>query len=520
VKTQKSRLLPIVIVALLIIISIVLFIVHVKIITFPYQLELREGFVQLSTYAFLHGINPYSIPNNPVFINIYGILFNLFMLPFAVVFGNTLQLHRLINGILIFTQLIIIAKAMRTQRVGWLAIALATGFMWLGQLFGSTPLTRPDALGECLFLLTLLLPWICKFNVYSLILSIIFGIFSFQTKTYFFLSVIIIASYLFFFVSKQKAVLYTIAVVVLLALSIFILNHFFETYFVNTIYANSGGSLRLNIQKLFDQLNKFLRDYWGFFIFVFIFIENLRLELFNNFFRKTKIDLKHLNQPFFISSQFNFFAFCLVFTILFVIIILNNGTSQVYYYQLITPFLSMAIMMQIDRIKAYRNWLLLIAAITLLTQTYENLKPNFASYDVKDWFKLETRISNSKQILNSPLDMSILIEQDKPIAMSGQTQSFFIFPLKHLFLYPDPALMQKESERYINGIANKIKSKEYDFLETIENENYEKLLIGERLNKTQSNQNFISLYYHLSEILTIPMPQTNEVWKIGIWEPN
>ena len=84
--------------------------VQIKIITFPYPLELREGAIQLSTHALLNGINPYSLINNPVYINPYGILYNLLVLPFAALFGNSLQLHRLINGLLILGQLFLMVK--------------------------------------------------------------------------------------------------------------------------------------------------------------------------------------------------------------------------------------------------------------------------------------------------------------------------------------------------------------------------------------------------------------------------
>ena len=515
-KHQKSPLLIKAVVFILIILIVLFLFVHTKIITFPYQLELREGNTQLTTHAFLNGINPYAIPNNPLYINIYGVLFNLVMLPFARLLGNTLQLHRLLNGFFILTQAAIIIMVMRTQKTSWLAAFLAASFIWLGQLYFSTPLARPDALGGILFLLAIFIPWLYKFDLKSLTLSILLGVLSYQTKFYFFLSIVIIAGYLFLFVSKKKAVLYAVAAGILFTLNIFILYISFDTYFVNSLYVSSG-SLSMNFEKMFEQLSKFFRDYWGLHFFAFYLLNGFNIDQFKKAFSNIQINLKFIDKPA-LSLKPNFISFCLLFTLAIVVLILNNGTSQVYYYHLVTPFFIVLMMSKIDQLKNHKSWLLLLVVFTLITQSFENLKSDLAP--VSDWKKLENRITNSKIVLNSPLDVSILLDQNKPIAMSGHTQFYFLFPSERFFLFPDPQLMQLEGEKYIRNMTEKVRNKEYDFLETIENVNYEKFLIGERLDRTQADQKFIMSYYHPVELLTIPMPHTNEVWKIEIWEPN
>lgn len=515
---QRSPLLIKAVVILLIILTLHFICVHSKIITFPYQLELREGNTQLTTHAFLNGINPYAIPNNPLYINIYGVLFNLVMLPFAKLMGNTLQLHRLLNGFFILIQAAIIIKVMRTQKSSWLVALLAACFIWLGQLYFSTPLARPDALGGILFLLAIFIPWLHQFDFKSLTLSIVLGVLAYQTKFYFLLSIVIIASYLFLFVSKKRAIIYSIVAGAFFFLNIFILYLNFDTYFVNSLYVSSG-SLSMNFEKMFEQLSKFFRDYWGLLVFAFFMLNGFHLDHYKKALSKIKIDFKHINAPA-LPAKPNFIGFCLTITLLIVVLILNNGTSQVYYYHLVTPFFIILMMSKIDTLKNYKSWLLLLIVLTLFTQSVENLKSDLEPVNLSDWKKIEERISNSKLILNSPLDVSILLDQKKPIAMSGHTQFYFLFPSERFFLFPDPQLMRLEGEKYLQNIAGKIRNKEYEFLETIEKDNYEKFLIGERLDRTQTDQKFIMAYYHAVEILTIPMPHTNEIWKIGIWEPN
>jgi hypothetical protein len=501
-------------------IGILLLAIQIKIITFPFQLELREGVIQLSTQALLNGINPYTLGNNPVYINVYGILYNAVVLPFAALFGNSLQLHRLINALFILGQLFLMAKVMRLRKTGWMAIFITLLFMWLGQIFLTSPLARPDIFGELLFLLTLFIPLIYKFNTPSLIISMILGILTYQTKAYFFLGVIIIASYLFFFISKRRALFYAASAGALFLLSILALHQYLENYFVNTLYMAIGTTSR-NYSYLLMQSFKFLRDYWGLILTgigtLFVIADRTRI---NDFFR-IKFDFKNYGNPL-LSIHMDFLLYSLIITSLSVLLIFgeHSGTFMTYYYQLITPFLVMVVLTLIDKQKTNKNWLLLLAVLTLLTQSYENLKTDFLLFESPEWLKLEARISKSNQILNSPLDVSILIDQGKPIAMSGNTQFFFLYPTKPFFLYTDPEKIREEGNNYLGQIVSKIKNKEYDFLETMQNENYELFLIGERLNPPQSDISLISGYYHLVETLAIPMPHTYENWKIGIWEPN
>ena len=505
-------------------IGLLILAVQIKIISFPYSLELREGAELLSTHALLNDINPYALANNPIYINGFGVFYNLLVLPFAALFGNSLQLHRLINALFILGQLLLMAKVMRLQKTGWLAIFIAAQFMWLGQIFLASPTARPDTLGELLFLLTLLIPLIYKFNTPSLLISVILGILSFYAKAYFFLGVIITASYLFLFISKRKALLYAVGAGAILLISILIINQNLETYFVNTLFPLFiGKRISSSYLHLLMQCLRFMRDYWGLLLIGYSLVINIVNKTWISNFAKTKINIKPINAPL-LSFPMDFLLYSLIITSSLVLFLFgkHTGTYQTYFYHLITPFWVMLILIFIDKQKIHRKWFLLLAVFTLLTHSYENLKPDLLPFESPDWLKLETRISKSEQVLNSPLDVSILIEQGKPIAMSGFTEYYFLFPTQPFFLYPDPEKMKKEGQLYLGQISSKIKKRGYDFLETIQNEDYEIFLIGDKFNFPQSDPRFIPLsdYYHLVETLTLPMPHSFEEWKIGIWEPN
>ena len=515
----NSRFLKPIVVIFLIIFITTFLIAQIKIILFPYQLELREGAIQLSTYALTKGINPYSIVNNPIYINVYGILYNALILPFAYLLGNSLLIHRLINAILIFGQLGIIIKVMRMQNVGWIPTIAACLFNWLGQIFHTSSITRPDAFGELLFLISIFIPFIYKFNTVSLIISGIIGILSFQTKAYFVLGSILLCIYLFLFVSKKKALWYFCWIGFLFICSIVILNHFFEMYFVNTLLNNTLKTSR-NYAHLVKQCVKFIRDYWGLLIVgIPAFVVNLSQYNFKHLGRG-RIVLGDIKKPALeINIDFLYF-YLLIFSLLVLIIFgVHSGTFQVYFYQLLTPFFVMVIFRYINK-QQMQNLLILFSLITLMTQSFENISPLFKAQNQSDWAKLESEIIHAKNILNSPVDMSLLLKYNKEISISGMTQYFFLFPSYSFILYPDNSDMKKIGDNYISNLYNKIRNKDYDFLETIENANYEPFLIGEKLNPPGSDINFIKQYYHKVKTLELPMPLTNENWVIGIWKPN
>lgn len=151
--------------------------------------------------------------------------------------------------------------------------------------------------------------------------------------------------------------------------------------------------------------------------------------------------------------------------------------------------------------------------------SFNNLQPDFANFDDPDWSRLEQYVSQSHEILNSPLDIPFLIEKNKSVAMSGFTQYFFLYPERPSFLFSDPTAIKIEGQKYISGISKKIINQEYDLLETFQNEGYELFLIGEKLNYPQSDIAFIKKYYEQVDSLTITMPHTFEIWDIGIWMP-
>ena len=212
------------------------------IISTPYPAEYREESILLMTDFLIHGNNPFTLANHPLMTNNYGFLYNLVVLPFAILFGNTLAVHRAISILFIFASCILIVLTLLTLKVAW-PFAVAGGTIVMASLlFSGIPLSHPDGLGEFFFLLAILLPFYRKFDTPALIISGAAGILAFLAKPYFLLAVGVVGAYIFLFVSKKKGVIYAAGVSGALLLILYGINVFLECYFLDVILNNAGNA--------------------------------------------------------------------------------------------------------------------------------------------------------------------------------------------------------------------------------------------------------------------------------------
>ena len=186
------------------------------IITTPYPGEYREGAVLLFTDFLIRGVNPLSLANHPLMTNNYGFLYNLVVLPFATVVGNTLAIHRIVSIVFLLASCALIALTLGKAGVAWPFSLASSAIFMAGLLFGVTPLARPDTLGEFFFLLAVLIPWYRKFDSMSLLVSCVASVLAFLAKPYFIFSMAIVSMFLFLFVSKRKGIIYASLVMGLL----------------------------------------------------------------------------------------------------------------------------------------------------------------------------------------------------------------------------------------------------------------------------------------------------------------
>ena len=491
-----------------VILGIVLLLVQVRIITFPYQLEYREGAIVLTTQALLRGINPYIVENNPLYINVYGLGLHLVAWPLAALLGNSLALHRTISAMFTFFQLILVMSVLRHEKTGWLFILLASGFMWIGQLDSTSPLARPDTMGEYLFLCSLFIPYLLGFRSSSIILGVALGIFGFYTKPYFILGVPILLTYLFLFVSKKKAVIAGVGAFAGLLISALMVNYLFEAYFFNTIFSHVADAID-SYPHLLEQIITFAQDYWSIFAVGLVaggvFFQKAN---FQTTFSGLHLELRTFSDPL-LPVQFNFFSYCLLIPVVLIYFSMgrHTGATQIYFYQLLTPFVLIIFFHWVETLDWQKGWIVLLVMINLFTHTVQNLKVDLNFTVSPDWAQLNQALSNHSNILNSPVSVSMLVANNQTIIDSGQTWYFWPMPASASLFYPDLGRLKQVENDFLNGIQADIAHQHYD------------LIMFDRRNQREISPEFVQKYYKLERVIDLYLPHTSQTWKIELWIP-
>lgn len=483
--------------------------IHGKIIIFPYQLDYREGAILLTTQALIKGINPYLLANQPLYTNVYGFLYNFLVYPLTLIFGNTLSLHRSISAIFIAGQIFLMATVMRHRHYHWFYVVAASIFLWIGQLYFVTPLSRPDTMGEFLFLAGFIIPFLGQFNRKSLIISILAGLLGFYTKPYFILSVLIMACYLFLFKSKQISIRYALLFSVLFGISALIINKIYPAYFLNVFFTNSGSMLRY-ASHLLSQTEKFFLDYWSLLIILIIIFIKFIHSISNGKQRCSLLfDLKKFNEPLLGGSGIDIFQFSLIILGVLVLSLFgwHIGSQMAYYYQLLSPFLLIITFNYLQSLQWQAGFIIPLLVVNLCTHAYANLRIDFSSYDNDGWKAIIATLDNKHSVLNSPISVSKMIQQDQIITNSGLTDCFAPLPEKPFYFYPDIQETHQTKYDYWENVENNISDKKYDVI-------MEDVYLPDLVNMKNIRRN-----YRQSERIQLLMPHTDEYWDIQLWVP-
>lgn len=447
-------------------------------------LEIREGAVVITTDLLAKGQNPYSLLNMPVYANVYGIFYNLIVLPFANIFGVSFAVHRLVSLVFIVLSCYLVYKLLLDSKIPKYLSVFGVSLLFCQiTLKGYDILARPDSLGLSLFLLSLLIPFYKKFSFNSLVVGALFGILAFLTKPYFILGIFYLGIYLFFFKSKKRGFCFLVTSLLTLSAVALIMNYLFETYLINTVFShlevagNDSGHLK-------KQVAEYIK--WNFGI-----ITAFGIALF--YYRKKKrIDL---------------ISFSLIASILVVFLKmgLHSGNYMTYFTQLITPFfLFVALKFISKNVKSAVR--LLISTLLLVNILYWYHQSTSAQFNVgkntEYWIKWEELLSSQNNVYNSPLVAHVLARQNKPIYDTGQTEYY----LPGAKLANELGLDKEAYPRYLEykrGIINDVTEGKFDLV-TITKRNY-----------TPFDRKTLKQKYKLSDIWTVSL--FNDHWPTEIW---
>jgi len=502
---------------------------HYQLIVDPNPQAYREGGILLITDYLIKGINPFNIESMPLAYNAYGIVYHIVVYPFAKLFGSTLLIHRLVTGIFILLSCYILLLALLKSNVKFYLLIPALLIFYISLLFNDSSLSKPCSVGEFLFLCSVLIPFIHNYRNKSLFISIITGLLAFYTKPYFILGSVILGLYLFLFKSKKIGFLYSVIFGVMFLVSAFFVNLFFDSYFLNTMYVNVVVASNY-LPHVIQQFSDFTILNIGLIAILIlivseILVRNVEFIKFNIIsFRwidgiSSKMNLFNMTSPL-VRTNISLALFGVIVTSLIVALKLSghNGNWMVYLFQLISPFFILLTFSLIAN-KPDKIFVIIIPLLTLSLFLYYSYLPH-KHYTCNEWNKINQLIESNENILNSPAIAPLLIENNKRLYDSGQTEyylymanrvenQFFNSLAKYDFI-------NSRLSKYKSKIIKSAKDYNRDINEQLKNKKFDVVILTDMRSPVVS-MDTVNKYYQKYDSVTVCMSHTSS-WKLNIYQ--
>lgn len=455
---------------------------HLKFIEFPYQHEYREGAVLDITRLYLENENPYELKHQPQDTYVYGFFYPFISTPFAKFFGNTLSVHRSVTYAFIILSCILIFFTLISMKVN--PVFSFAGAVLLHQSLiynGLTSIARPEGLGIYLFMLGILIPWRFKFSYRSCLVSIVCGILGYLTKPYYILVIPYIGAYLFFFVSKRKAMIYGCVSVLLLLIMVIVMDLIYETYHNNTFFHHNNMAI-YDYGFMKEQVYYYLKVNIVLIIIIILSVVNISIKFANQnqvksikkFISKVRTSfsfIKSINifkdEPV-INTNINFlFGFVLLFTMILFVIKFGGhmGNSKgAYLFHLASPFLIL-IVFELINTGSNKYFLSTAAILIMFTLRYQFKTVNYYFESITAYYKnVEELISKSDNPFNSPETVSIILGQNKKVYNSGHSEYFISGESILSKRFGASSGVAKRNDEFIKEVNEKVRNKNFDLI--------------------------------------------------------
>ncbi len=494
---------------------------HWQIITAPVPLDLYEGTMPLATSIIADGGNPYTRQFQPQAADVYPPLYNILMAPLTLLFGNSLQLHRAFSALLIVASCTLcFITCLRSARSVSSAAAAAV-MLYAALLFYGTPVASTNALGVFLFLAGLWLPWRWQFSNTSLVFALVCGLMAFYAKQYFLLGPAILCLYLFLCVSYRQALVLGVSFAAGLGVSLALVHDSGPYFLDNTFFVPRAAAVGLQTTEiLLLQLKLFLTTYAGLLAIVVVAVVKALREQSLVLSRRPRFTL---GEGCLLSGRLDFFWFSLFWATIAIVVMLgqNPGNYMTYLFQLMSPFLLVAVFSQLPRLSGRYQ---LAAPLVLVSffQAYAILPKDF-SVDLERWDRVNDIIADSEEILASQMLLMSLLDHGKEIHQNGHT---FYFPLgvhkPEIFRKTRPQDRVEQVWRdYITALYRRVELQEFD---AIIISPWEMRGIFERNPPPLADiggREFLARHYYIAEWFPLSMTDRygGGTYKLQVWRP-
>ncbi len=486
---------------------------HGWLICFPWPNLSREAAIMLTTDLLVKGGNPYLLASQPMYTNVYGLLYNLCVYPLARFLGPTLLLHTAVTGAFLLGCCGLFYVVLRRAEVARLEAWVGVLVLYASLLMRTTPLPGPDTLGTFLLLLTVFLPWLRKYSWPSLLLSALCGLAAFYTKPYFVLGVLCLGSYLFCFVSWKKGLGYAGLAGLLFAVSFPLVSHSCETYFYN-VFLMHRNTATYDVGYMLRQLWVCIVFYRELLLLLSCagglalgrwWLARGRSMTLAPRFGAAWLSLKTMSLPVY-GLGFMLLLFCFKMGG-------HTGNWLAYPFQLVSPFLLLVSFRALrdDRRRYVLQAVLLAASLVFISRNFvRQPAATFATHE--KWEKIQSLVGSHTNILGAPPVAPLLMAQGKTVYDSGHTEAFVFCGRKKAplpFLFPLVPQIEARNRQYLDRIAADIQAKRFDLL-----------LLNPILSPwVLPPQAVIDAAYNHTETLRLFMPHSELMWTLEVWEP-
>lgn len=450
---------------------------HWQTIFFELPLDYNETASLTVTATIVEGGNPYSLESQPSRTSLYPVLINIVVAPLTKLFGNTMQLHRVVSAIFIAaTCMLLFAVSFRESRSVRDSFAAAI-LIYASFLFYSTPISGPNAIGLFFFFASLAIPWLFGFSRTSLFAALVAGLLAFYSKQYFVAGLGYVALYMFLVVSKKRAVVFGFVALLSFVASLALVHKLYPYYLDATLFvmASSQGIIASN-EIMLGQM----RDY-GIIVLPLLLIPLLGLvdRLWSSRSQSDhslsatpaagfsgRINLRDLNAPL-LDLKFQYVWHCLVCSVFIFAVSLgkNPGNHLTYLFQLVSPFLAIAIAIQLATSKRW-TWLFQILLVWGLYNAYAMQSHDLSIDKEANWRKLEALVASADTIYGSNIVLNEILKNNLEIVQNGHTPYFVFAELKPAFFRhanPDQTVTAIWS-RYVDTLHERIRTQDFDVI--------------------------------------------------------
>ncbi|MDZ4742610.1 MAG: glycosyltransferase family 39 protein [Verrucomicrobiota bacterium] len=436
-------------------------ILQYKLITTPLPLEIREGLMPLVTGIILDGYSPYQKEFLPLYLNVYGLGYNLVSACFALIFGNTFLVHRTVTAISILLLTLLTWTVIRRLHVS-LVYTIAASCILYAILVGQySNAARPDYLGALFFWSSIYLAGFHQNRIKVLLLSVILGVAAFYTKPYFGLFMPAVTMGLLCVGQRINAIIYLICSILLLILTGIFFQSQWPAYFYSTIQIHLNTN-EASTAHLIPQIRDYVVIHWGLIVILICGLYLIYVKVNRGI--SGRILLRHWKSKFY-SKSYGIYNSLYYIIIIFIFLCCasiwlsrNTGNYLIYFIQLCSPVLIVTSIYFSDKYNRLLGKLILTFYIVFLQMDMPNVPVYSQQYDEE----IRSLINDKSLLCSSLAYYSLTTQAD--IYNAGSTEYFY------------SPLINSSENQFINErlIVSKF---EHGIIENIKNKVYEKAFV-------------------------------------------